>query len=174
MKVDIRDIPAEGLRLKIAEDGIDMQAIAEEIGFLITSPVSANLLLLKSDGEIFVRGDMNVLLKLRCARCLKEFEHIINSDIDIVYTLGPLHDVKGKELIQEEVNIQHLSGDEIDINAVLVEQLSLDMPIQPVCRTTCKGLCPKCGADLNQGKCGCPAAGHIDSRFTKLEELKLK
>ena len=174
MKVNVRDILLEGLRLKIAEDGSELQAIAGEMGFLIIPPVSADLLFLKSDGDIFVRGDMNALLKLRCSRCLKEFEHRISSNIDIVYTLGPLHGVKEKERTREDVNTHHLAGDEIDINAVLVEQLSLDMPMQPVCRTTCKGLCPKCGRDLNQGECGCPAAGHIDARFTKLRELKPK
>ena len=119
---------------------------------------------------------MNALLKLRCSRCLKEFEHRISSNIDIVYTLGSLHGVKEKEkeLTREEVDTQYLAGDEIDIDAVLVEQLSLDMPIQPVCKAACKGLCPKCGRDLNQGECGCHAAGHIDSRFAKLRELKPK
>ena len=176
MKVNVRDMLSEGLRLKIAEDGPELQAIAGKMGFLIIPPVSAGLLFLKSDGDIFVRGDMNALLKLRCSRCLKEFEHRISSNIDIVYTLGSLHGVKEKEkeLTREEVDTQYLAGDEIDIDAVLVEQLSLDMPMQPVCKAACKGLCPKCGRDLNQGECGCHAAGHIDSRFAKLRELKPK
>ena len=175
MKVNVRDILPEGLRLKIVEDGPELQAIAGEMGYLIIPPVSADLLFLKSGGDIFVRGSMNTLLKLHCSRCLKEFEHRISSNIDIVYTLGPLHGVKEKELAREEVNTQHLAGNEIDINAVLVEQLSLDMPMQSVCMTTCKGLCPKCGRDLNQEKkCSCPDTGHVDSRFAKLKELKLK
>lgn len=176
MKVNVRDILPEGLRLKISEDGPGFQAIAGEMGYVIIPPVSADLLFLKSDGDIFVRGNMNTLLKLQCSRCLKEFEHKISSNIDIVYnTLEAPPAVKEKELTREEANTQYLAGDEIDIHAVLVEQLSLDMPTQLVCSDTCKGLCPKCGRDLNQEKkCNCPGTGHVDSRFAKLKELKLK
>jgi uncharacterized protein len=176
MKVNVRDILSEGLRLKIAEDGPELQVVAGEMGSLIIPPVSADLWFLRSDGDIFVRGSMNALLKLQCSRCLKEFEHKVNSTIDIVYnTMEAPSAVKEKELTQEEGNTQYLAGDEIDINGVLVEQLSLDMPTQPVCSESCKGLCPKCGRDLNQGKkCSCPDTGHVDSRFAKLKELKLK
>lgn len=173
MKVDICDIPAEGLRLEITEDGNELQAIAGEVDFLIFSPVSVDLTLLKSEGDIFVRGGMTALLKLQCARCLKEVEHKINSRIDIVYTLTPEHKAKEKELTLEDVGANYLEGDEIDINAVLVEQLSLDMPMQPVCRPDCKGLCPKCGADLNQGECGCSVTEHTGQKFAILKELKL-
>lgn len=173
MKVAICDIPAEGLRLEITEDGNELQAIAGEAGFVVLSPVFADLLLLKSDGEIFVRGEMTAPLKLQCARCLKEIEHKINSKIDIVYTLASEHKAKEKELTLEDVGANYLEGDEIDINALLAEQLSLDMPMQPLCRIDCKGLCPKCGADINQGKCSCSVTEHTNQRFAVLKELKL-
>lgn len=175
MKVDICDIPAEGLHLEITEDGNELQAIAGEVvDFIVLSPVSADLTLLKSEGEIFVRGDMTAPLKLQCARCLKEFEHKINSRIDIVYTLTPEHKAKEKELTLEDVGANYLEGDEIDINAVLAEQLSLDTPMQPVCRPDCKGLCPKCGADLSQGECSCSVTERTDQKFAILKELKIK
>lgn len=173
MKVAICDIPAEGLHIEITEDGNELQAIAGEAGFVVLSPVSADLLLLKSDGEIFVRGDMTALLTLQCARCLKQVEHKINSKIDIVYTLTPEHKAKEKELTLEDIGANYLEGDEIDINALLAEQLSLDMPMQPLCRIDCKGLCPKCGADINQGKCNCLVTEHTNQRFAVLKELKL-
>lgn len=174
MKVDIYDIPAEGLHLEIEENGNELQTTAGKADFLILSPVSANLTLLKSDKEVFVRGNMASVVRFRCARCLKEFDHKISSSIDIVYSIAPEQDIKEKELSQQEVDTNHLKGDEININEILLEQLSLDMPMQPICRIDCKGLCPKCGADLNQGKCGCRAAEHVDARFAKLKELKLK
>lgn len=174
MKVDTSDIPAEGLHLEIAEDGSELQTKAGDADFVIISPVLADLTLLKSDGEIFVRGDMTALLKLQCARCLKEFEHKISSKIDIAYTLTHERNVKEKELTQEDVGYNYLEGDEIDIDAIFIEQLSLDMPMQPVCRIDCKGLCPRCGADLNQVDCGCSAAGRMDARFAKLKEFKIK
>ena len=174
MKVDIHDILEEGLHLEITENGNELQTTAGKVDFLILSPVSANLTLLKSDEEVFVRGRMASILRLRCARCLKEFEQKISSNIDVVYSIAPEHGLKEKELSREEASTNYLKGDEIDINAVLFEQLSLDIPMQPVCGPNCKGLCPKCGADLNQGNCGCHATDHTDTRFAKLKELKLK
>ncbi|MBI5327818.1 MAG: DUF177 domain-containing protein [Deltaproteobacteria bacterium] len=174
MKVDIRDILEEGLHLNIAENGSELQPTANKVDFLILSPVSANLTLLKSDEDVFVRGGMASVLKFSCARCLKEFEQKISSNIDVVYSIAPEHGLKEKELSMEETSINYLKGAEIDINAVLFEQLSLDIPMQPVCGPNCKGLCPKCGADLNQGNCGCHATDHTDTRFAKLKQLKLK
>ena len=190
--IHLGNIPEEGLHLEIAEKGNELQVIAGKADFFIMSPVSANLTLLKSDEEVFVRGNMASVLKFRCARCLKEFDHKISSNIDIVYRVAPEYGitphtkdfrgthpkdgsgVKEKELSREEVSANHLKGNEIDINAVLFEQLLLDIPMQPVCSVDCKGLCPKCGADSNHGKCGCSAAEHTDTRFAKLKELKLK
>ncbi|MBI3753774.1 MAG: DUF177 domain-containing protein [Deltaproteobacteria bacterium] len=167
--MDIRDIPAEGLQLDIAVEESELHAIAGEVVFLILSPVAANLTLLKSDGEVFVRGDMASALKLQCARCLKEFEYKISSHIDIVYARGAEYAIKEKKLTQAEAGINHLEGHEIDINSVLLEQLSLDVPMQPVCRPDCRGLCHRCGADLNQGQCGCSAPEQANQRFARLK-----
>src|SRR3989338_839434 len=173
MKGDIADIPAHGLQLNITQDGDELQAIAGAVDFTMLPPVSANLSLSKTDGEVLIDGNMAAVIKQQCARCLKQFEQVINSKIDIVYTIEPEHIKKEKELTNEDLSSNYLEGSEIDINAVLFEQLSLDIPMQPVCKPDCKGLCPKCGADLNQRKCSCPATEQIDQRFAKLKELKL-
>ncbi|MBI3398094.1 MAG: DUF177 domain-containing protein [Deltaproteobacteria bacterium] len=173
MKVNIVDIPVHGLQLNITKNGDELQAIAGEVDFIILSPVSANLSLSKTDGEILMYGNMASIIKQHCARCLKQFEHKISSKIDIVYTIEPECGKKEKELSSEEIRTNDLEGNEIDIDVVLLEQLSLDIPIRAVCKSDCKGLCPKCGADLNQEKCSCPVIEQIDQRFAKLKELKL-
>lgn len=175
MKVDVRDIPAEGLHLEISLDANELQTKAGGVDFFVLPPVSANLELLKSDGEIFVRGDISSVIKLKCARCLKEFEYKISSNIDIVYTREIGYYIKEKELTREEIGINYLKGDEIDIDSVLLEQISLDMPMQPLCNPDCRGVCPRCGADLNQGECGCPPVeAQKDQSFAKLKEVKIK
>jgi len=79
-----------------------------------------------------------------------------------------------KRETKEEIDVNTLKSNEIDIDAILLEQLTLDMPMKSVCRIDCKGLCPKCGTNLNEGKCSCPSAEQIDKRFAKLKEIKLK
>ncbi|MBZ0251760.1 MAG: DUF177 domain-containing protein, partial [Candidatus Methylomirabilis sp.] len=63
-------------------------------------------------------------------------------------------------------------GEKIDLTALLDEQLSLNAPIQPLCRPDCRGLCPVCGADLNTIPCSC-APERMPSPFEKLKGLKL-
>ena len=176
MKVAIRDIPAMGLNLHVEENGDELQAAAGKVDFRILSPVSADFTLLKTDREVFIRGVLTSSVKLQCARCLKEFEHKISSRIENIYVLtsGQGKKEKEHEITSEDININYLTGNEIDINALLLEQLSLDIPMQLVCRPDCKGLCPKCGADLNQARCGCLLEEHVDSKFAKLKELKPK
>ncbi|MBI5874725.1 MAG: DUF177 domain-containing protein [Deltaproteobacteria bacterium] len=169
MKVAIKDIPAEGLHLNIAENGSELQTIAGKTDFCILSPVSADIALFKTDEEIIAQGSMAALLILQCSRCLKEFEYKISSKIENIYTLMPEQGIKERGLTRKDAGINYLEGSEIDINAFLFEQLSLDMPMQPVCKSDCKGLCPRCGADRNTTPCDCREEG--DARLAKLKSL---
>ena len=67
--------------------------------------------------------------------------------------------------------MNHFQGEEIDFREAVQEQVKLALPMQPLCSETCSGLCPGCGADLNQGDCSC-AKGPRDPRFAVLERLK--
>ena len=55
-----------------------------------------------------------------------------------------------------------------------LEQISLEVPIKPLCSKDCKGLCPKCGTDLNESKCDCAARPRIDPRLAGLKEFRAK
>ncbi len=64
-----------------------------------------------------------------------------------------------------------LAGDRIDLGPMAREALLLDLPLAPLCREGCAGLCPTCGADLNAGPCGCPPAP-VDPRWEALDVLR--
>jgi uncharacterized protein len=55
----------------------------------------------------------------------------------------------------EDINRVYFEGDSIDLSIGIRDTLILAAPIAPVCKEDCKGICPQCGANLNQGKCGC-------------------
>ena len=82
-------------------------------------------------------GRLTSQVKHVCARCLKQVEDPIDRPFELVY------DIKGKE--------------EVDTLEDLREILILDHPIRFLCRDDCKGLCPRCGEDLNEGPCSCSA-----------------
>jgi uncharacterized protein len=61
--------------------------------------------------------------------------------------------------------------DEVDLRPLLIEQIQLNVPMKPLCRPDCAGICPTCGANLNAGSCGC-ATEEVDPRWKALEALK--
>jgi uncharacterized protein len=72
----------------------------------------------------------------------------------------------------KDLDITYLSQDFIDLADVLTEQLRLQVPFQPLCKDSCKGMCANCGADLNVGRCACQKLVK-NSPFSVLKDLKL-
>ena len=72
----------------------------------------------------------------------------------------------------QDLDITYLSNDWIDLGDVMTEQLQLQVPFQPLCAESCKGMCTHCGTDLNRGRCAC-AKIKSDHPFSALRDLKL-
>lgn len=82
------------------------------------------------------------------------------------------HDANHDTSSSGDLDITYLSDDFIELGDVLTEQLQLQVPFQPLCKETCKGMCTQCGADLNQGRCAC-AKLNKNTAFSVLQNLKL-
>jgi uncharacterized protein len=82
------------------------------------------------------------------------------------------HDANHDTASSGDLDITYLSDDFIELGDVLTEQLQLQVPFQPLCKETCKGMCTQCGADLNQGRCAC-AKLNKNTAFSVLQNLKL-
>ncbi|MBI1912804.1 MAG: DUF177 domain-containing protein [Deltaproteobacteria bacterium] len=174
MKIDIYDIPEDGLTLDLTEEGKALEEVAGgKLDFRFASTVAAHLELSKTDGDIFVRGDVKTTLKLSCSRCLKDFDYGFSSTFTDFYSKKREAE-KEKELKPEDMEVNYLEGHEIDTNELLLSQISLELPMNPLHDPECKGLCPNCGADLNLGECGCPKGGKTESKFAKLKDFKIK
>jgi uncharacterized protein len=74
------------------------------------------------------------------------------------------------ELTGEDLNFAFYKGEEVDISAIVKEMLVLEIPLRYLCQDSCKGLCPRCGQNLNVKSCSCvPVQG--DPRFAVLKQL---
>jgi uncharacterized metal-binding protein YceD (DUF177 family) len=77
----------------------------------------------------------------------------------------------------KDLDITYLSENVIDLGDVLAEQLQLQIPFQPLCKTECRGICPRCGADLNAGRCACVSLER-DNPFAvlmpRIKDLKIE
>jgi uncharacterized protein len=109
---------------------------------------------------------------LTCVRCLKGFVLPIVSDFRVSFldnSLAPVEE--DREISTDELNVGFLEEGILDIGDVVEEQLWLNIPMQPCCDPGCKGLCPICGQDLNEGQCTCNTTS-ADPRFAVLEKLR--
>jgi uncharacterized protein len=174
-RIRVEDIPEEGLEFHFLDskgqwDGLFHEIPARE--FSIDADVDATIKLRVSGQLVRVQGHIDTVLSLQCCRCLESFSYPFTSQIDV--TLFPETDRVQDEEIElegEDLKASLFSGEEVDLSGLIREQIILGIPLKPLCRETCKGLCPQCGANLNEGSCGCEKETRT-SAFDVLRNLK--
>lgn len=110
---------------------------------------------------------------LSCQRCLEPLVESVEQPMQLL--LVPAAGAPGSgehELSEAELGVVEVPEDgEVDLRPLLLEQILLNVPMKPLCRAACKGICPQCGANLNAGDCGCETK-EIDPRWQALAALK--
>ena len=125
----------------------------EGSGLTLAEPLEVDLTVRPVGDGVFARGRLRTTVRLACRRCLASVEREVDDGVDLLFEpLGP-----DDEEAEGEVYPLPARGDELDLREAVREQLLLRAPQFAVCREECRGLCPTCGADLNQGDCGCEA-----------------
>jgi DUF177 domain-containing protein len=163
MKILIADIPDEGLDIDL-EEKMDIEDVS------LFSPVSGHLEVNRTGNEIIVRGGLHAELGLRCSRCLKDFERRVDIPVSVVY--HPIGDISaGRHALRDdELDTGFYRGEELDLQDLAREQILLNIQMKSLCRESCKGLCPRCGADLNAETCSC-ITKEIDPRLEVLKNF---
>ena len=105
----------------------------------------------KGDKTLLIEGGAVYSATLPCDRCLADVEVDIPLDFAIEADMK-LDDAKRVEELDET---GFINGHELDTDRLLIEELILGRPVKVLCRDDCKGLCRKCGRNLNLGDCGC-------------------
>ncbi|GER94412.1 hypothetical protein A45J_2173 [hot springs metagenome] len=165
MKVIISEIPDEGLELELTEK------ISSDESIKIVAPVKASLKIDKKGSEVIITGRAKGTVELQCSRCLKAFDMDIDSAINVVYhPASEINKEEHYELKGDELDTGFYKNDTLDTEDLLKEQLVLNIPMKPLCSNDCKGLCPKCGANLNITQCNC-LTSEVDSRLAVLKQL---
>lgn len=129
------------------------------------APVSGSLRAESVVEGILVTGTAGGHVAAQCARCLTD----LGAEIDV--ELCELFAAPGAEQTDEE--FYRVTGTDIDLEPMLRDALALALPLNPLCRRDCKGLCPRCGADLNAGMCSC-TEDTSDPRWAPLDELRAR
>ena len=117
-------------------------------------------------GEVIVRGDARGTVRQECRRCLDGVETPFHGELTVVF----VSDVAGDE-DDGGVYAFEPEGSELDVSEAVREETLLAVNPYVVCNPECKGICPTCGANLNEAFCGC-AEEEIDPRWLALRDLK--
>lgn len=163
--------------------------------------VALHFRLIKFQSLFLVRGRFSTILQFICSRCANEFAFSTEATFSVLFSkdpalagpfVRPVH--RGKhlkesststtsrpalpedwesEFFQNDLDISYLTEDFIDLCEIFTEQLYLQVPFQPLCRSECKGMCQNCGADLNIGRCACDRI-LTPEPFSSLKDYKLK
>jgi uncharacterized protein len=107
--------------------------------------------------QLALRGHVSAVARLECVRCLREFERAL--DVELTVLADRIGSARGlEEDLERDQYMKFHDGRQLDVRAEAREALLLELPITPRCDEECRGLCPRCGADLNLGPCGCDAS----------------
>ena len=152
MKINVKRIPADGESLRGSEPASIMELDEPDVRF--QHEVEYEFFAQVQGNALLVTGKLRTPATLRCSRCLKTFDQSVR--------------------VAEFVFHQELAGEDfVDLTANIREDIILELPQRALCQSDCKGLCPVCGKDLNEGACQCsPVAG--DLRWHALDQIKLK
>jgi uncharacterized protein len=150
----------------------------EEIRFthddaVLSAPITADFMLTHEEQDLWVEGSVETAIRFRCSRCTKEFSRPFSASFDLSYLPQPKWSAENAEieLRYDEMDVAYYDGIVLDVNLLVLEQLELAIPMNFVCREDCKGLCYKCGADLNEETCPCKSE-EPDSRMSALLEFQ--
>ncbi|MFQ5348885.1 MAG: DUF177 domain-containing protein [Thermoanaerobaculia bacterium] len=109
---------------------------------------------------------------LTCTRCLQSLARSVEEEFELAIETGASEPLLGEhELSASDLKTLFLEGQELDTTPILMEQLQLNIPMKPLCREDCAGLCPKCGTDRNEVRCSC-AESEVDPRWQALERFR--
>ena len=150
MEIDLESIPPEGLTIEGAESPGIMDLPDATVEFL--QPIHYRVHASRVGNMVLVKGELSTIARFCCSRCLKEFESLI-----------AVPDFRAQKEATAPQGI-------IDLTDAVREDIILALPAKPLCEAGCRGLCPRCGRDLNAGICDCHPPQE-DSPFAALNGI---
>ncbi len=125
--------------------------------------------LVREGADVVVTGEIVAAVPLTCSRCLEEFPTSVQAAVNARYAPRPAagSDV---ELAADDLDLDFYDHDELNLAALIETETTLALPMKPLCRADCRGLCPACGANRNAAPCACEGRAP-DPRLVALRDL---
>ncbi len=163
MRLDLKKFFSGGAEPKTVRCTVDLSDVELDGERPFTAPVEVTAEVRTAAEGVEFLADVRYVTEQPCARCLRtvrreeegRFFHILVRE-------------EGEEELPDDCVA--VGGDLLDLDELIYTDILLSLPAKVLCREDCKGLCPRCGKNLNDGPCGCEN-GETDPRLAALREL---
>lgn len=173
--IDLETIPETGKHQRFRMEPEEWRPMEETDGVVeLAGPLTLEADIQRAGSRILLKGHLQGDVRIRCDRCLDTFDRHVDNRFQTFFSL-PKEDGTDEEieLEEEDLDVAFTQGEELDVLGLIREQVLLEQPMKRLCSEACKGLCARCGKNLNEGPCGCTSrSGH--PAFQQLETLKNK
>ena len=172
MRVNVSDLLADRDGVRVLAFAEPLPAPGEDVAFV--EPVTGELVLTGTAAGVTLRGRVRTVASCVCGACLRRFSLPLAPEVTEEF--GPRDgppepDAPDRELGAGDFRVPVAPGDVVDVTEVVRQHVLLALPLAPRCREDCPGLCPRCGADLNDGPCEC-GPRDLDPRLEALRRWR--
>jgi uncharacterized protein len=139
--------------------------------FRVVTPAHLVVEVRKDEQKVRLVGRLSAGLECACGRCLEPFGVAVDTPLDLLFL--PFSASAGAaegEVADDDVGVSFYRDDVIDLGDVMRDEFHLALPMKPLCRPDCKGLCPVCGVNRNRETCACQPTW-VDPRMAGLKTL---
>lgn len=159
MKVIVAKIPKEGMEVEFSKSKewlLESLKDKDELKNYIDGSLSCKCRLTMLGDDVMIKGQSSLKLRPTCSRCNSEYARDFTTKLDLTcFPDKRKTSLRGEDYMDGDVGWNYYSGGELDLATLSREQMFLTLPMTFLCKEDCLGLCPKCGKNLNNGKCKC-------------------
>jgi uncharacterized protein len=162
MLIRVADIPEEGLQIE------GVEAFPHPFRDSTWKLEELSLLADREEDILLVRGRLTATIPQLCGRCLEPYSLTIRSEVDAKFVPRPAGRGEEHELGGDDLESDVYDNGVVDLDALIETETSLEVPMKPLCRPDCRGLCPVCGGNRNVTACSCEEQA-TDPRWAPLK-----
>jgi uncharacterized protein len=156
VKVAVASLQDQPTELTATESPEDLGLAAERVDFL--APVDVAVKLTRMQQDVLAQGEATTRVRMPCSRCLEDVDVELAGQFEALYV--PETGSYGQRMGQPnfewgDQRVNFYAELTIDLAEQVRQALLIELPMKPLCRPDCKGLCPECGHNLNEGPCPC-------------------
>ena len=168
MLIKLTDVLAYDNKVLQTKAPIEMESFDSRNGsFPIAQKSDVSLLITHtSKKNVTIEAKADLTISIPCDRCLEAVNTKFHIDVTKDVDLALIEEDRINELDEKD----YIVGNELDVDKLIYSEILLHWPMKTLCKESCKGICHSCGANLNQGDCGCDHTV-LDPRMAAIRDI---